>query len=127
MTLPHIEEVAGDDTKADGADRSSDRKPSGVDATRAGRAFGDDALLKRFAPVFDRIAAGAVEREQSRSLPYEPVQWLVEAGYTKLRVPNRFGGDAPTLGHGSVALVNGNACGAVLRDRPIDGSGAAAL
>lgn len=50
------------------------------------------SLLERFAPVFERIAAGAVEREQSRSLPYEPVRWLADSGFTAVTVPTSSGG-----------------------------------
>jgi len=57
----------------------------------------DAALLARFAPVFERIAAGAVEREQNRELAYEAVQWLRDAGFTALRVPRRYGGEGITL------------------------------
>ncbi|MFM0615215.1 acyl-CoA dehydrogenase family protein [Paraburkholderia nemoris] len=59
--------------------------------------FGDNELTQRFAPVFARIAEGAVEREQNRELAYAPVEWLREAGYTKLRVPRRFGGEGVSL------------------------------
>lgn len=52
-----------------------------------------EPLRARFAPVFARIAAGAAEREHHRALAHEPVAWLREAGYTKLRVPKRYGGD----------------------------------
>ncbi|KWZ47487.1 acyl-CoA dehydrogenase [Burkholderia savannae] len=55
--------------------------------------FDDDPLIRRFAPVFDRIAQGAVARDQHRDLPYEPVEWLRDAGFTKLRVPSAAGGD----------------------------------
>ncbi|WIE71345.1 acyl-CoA dehydrogenase family protein [Curtobacterium sp. MCJR17_020] len=50
------------------------------------------SLLERFAPVFERIAAGAVEREQSRSLPHEPVRWLADSGFTAVTVPTSSGG-----------------------------------
>lgn len=50
------------------------------------------SLLERFAPVFERIAAGAVEREQSRSLPHEPVRWLADSGFTSVTVPTSSGG-----------------------------------
>ncbi|MFK4482922.1 acyl-CoA dehydrogenase family protein [Curtobacterium sp. AB7] len=50
------------------------------------------SLLERFAPVFERIAAGAVEREQSRSLPHEPVGWLADSGFTAVTVPTSSGG-----------------------------------
>jgi len=32
------------------------------------------ALAARFRPIFQRIADGAVEREQTRALPHEPIQ-----------------------------------------------------
>ncbi|TCU84021.1 alkylation response protein AidB-like acyl-CoA dehydrogenase [Curtobacterium sp. PhB191] len=50
------------------------------------------SLLERFAPVFERIAAGAVEREQSRSLPHEAVRWLADSGFTAVTVPTSSGG-----------------------------------
>ncbi|MGF6753376.1 acyl-CoA dehydrogenase family protein [Paraburkholderia sp. GAS42] len=59
--------------------------------------FGDDDLNRRFAPVFARIAEGAVEREQRRDLAWAPVEWLREAGFTKLRVPGQYGGDGISL------------------------------
>jgi alkylation response protein AidB-like acyl-CoA dehydrogenase len=63
----------------------------------AARLFGDDPLTRRFAPVFARIAEGAVQREQQRELAYEPVEWLREAGYTRLRVPRQYGGEGISL------------------------------
>nr|WKF61340.1 Dibenzothiophene desulfurization enzyme C [Paraburkholderia busanensis] len=63
----------------------------------AAQPFGDDALIRRFAPVFARIADGAVQREQQRELAYEPVRWLREAGYTTLRVPRAHGGEGVSL------------------------------
>ncbi|MCM6772609.1 acyl-CoA dehydrogenase family protein [Nocardia sp. CDC159] len=45
-----------------------------------------------FGPIFDRIAAGAVDREIDRRLPYEEVGWLREAKFGALRVPVEFGG-----------------------------------
>jgi alkylation response protein AidB-like acyl-CoA dehydrogenase len=63
----------------------------------AAQLFGDDALTRRFAPVFARIAEGAVQREQQRELAYAPVEWLREAGYTRLRVPKRYGGEGVSL------------------------------
>ncbi|EJM85236.1 acyl-CoA dehydrogenase family protein [Pseudomonas sp. GM60] len=56
-----------------------------------------EALAARFRPIFQRIAAGAVEREQSRSLPYEPIQWLKEAGFGAVRVPVEYGGGGASL------------------------------
>ncbi len=52
----------------------------------------DEALLEHFAPVFARIAEGAVWREEHRDLAYEPVAWLREAGLGALRVPQEYGG-----------------------------------
>jgi alkylation response protein AidB-like acyl-CoA dehydrogenase len=57
----------------------------------------DDDLTVRFAAIFDRIAAGAVERERTRTLPYEEVGLLKEAGFGALRVPVEFGGLGATL------------------------------
>lgn len=57
----------------------------------------DAELDARFAPVFERIAAGSIAREQKRELAYEPVQWLKDAGFTALRVPHRYGGGGATL------------------------------
>lgn len=56
-----------------------------------------EVLAAKFRPIFQRIAAGAVEREQSRSLPFEPIQWLKEAGFGALRVPIEYGGDGASL------------------------------
>ena len=56
-----------------------------------------EALAARFRPIFQRIAAGAVEREQSRSLPYEPIQWLKDAGFGAVRVPVEYGGGGASL------------------------------
>jgi alkylation response protein AidB-like acyl-CoA dehydrogenase len=63
----------------------------------AAQLFDDNALTRRFAPVFARIAQGAVHRERHRELAYEPVEWLREAGYTKLRVPTQYGGEGVSL------------------------------
>ena len=49
-------------------------------------------LLARFQPVFDRIAAGAAQRDRQRLLAHEPVQWLQDAGFGAVRVPTAYGG-----------------------------------
>ncbi|MEU0557753.1 acyl-CoA dehydrogenase family protein [Dactylosporangium sp. NPDC006015] len=54
-------------------------------------------FTERFAPVFARIAEGTVEREADRRLPAEEVEWLREAGFTKLRIPVEHGGLGATL------------------------------
>ena len=51
-----------------------------------------EALASRFRPIFARIAEGAVERENTRSLPYEQIQWLKQAGFGAVRVPVQYGG-----------------------------------
>ncbi|WP_265534480.1 acyl-CoA dehydrogenase family protein [Pseudomonas saponiphila] len=56
-----------------------------------------EPLAERFRPIFQRIAAGAVEREHSRTLPHEPIQWLKEAGFGALRVPVEYGGGGASL------------------------------
>ncbi len=45
-----------------------------------------------FRPIFNQIAQGALQREQQRKLPYEPIQWLKEKGFGALRVPVKYGG-----------------------------------
>lgn len=49
-------------------------------------------VLQQFNPIFQRIAEGALAREQQRLLPYEPIQWLKEQGFGALRVPVQYGG-----------------------------------
>jgi len=51
------------------------------------------AARARLLPVFERIGAGTLEREQTRSLPYAEVAALREAGFGRLRIPAEFGGD----------------------------------
>ena len=54
-------------------------------------------LAERFRPVFDKIAQGATTREADRTLPYDQVSWLREAGFGKIRVPRAHGGLGATL------------------------------
>ncbi|MBB5512555.1 alkylation response protein AidB-like acyl-CoA dehydrogenase [Neomicrococcus aestuarii] len=54
------------------------------------------SALDKYRPVFDRIAAGAVDRELNGELPHEPIQWLKESGFTAARVPQEFGGGGLT-------------------------------
>ncbi|WP_067885485.1 acyl-CoA dehydrogenase family protein [Nocardia vaccinii] len=58
----------------------------------------DRELAEIFAPIFDRIAAGALQREIDRRLPYEEVGWLREAKFGALRVPVEFGGYGASAG-----------------------------
>lgn len=55
------------------------------------------ALAAGFRPIFARIAAGAVEREQGRHLPWTEIAWLKETGLTTLRVPREAGGLGASL------------------------------
>jgi hypothetical protein len=54
-------------------------------------------LAARFRPIFQRIAEGSVEREHTRALPYEPIQWLKQAGFGAVRVPVEYGGGGASL------------------------------
>lgn len=52
-----------------------------------------EQVAGKFRAIFQRIAEGALEREKNRILPYEPIQWLKQAGFGAVRVPVTFGGD----------------------------------
>jgi alkylation response protein AidB-like acyl-CoA dehydrogenase len=54
-------------------------------------------LAAPFRPVFERIAATAVEREHQRILPHEPVAWLRDVGFGAVRVPRADGGSGASL------------------------------
>ena len=56
-----------------------------------------DELAALFRPIFARIAEGAVAREQTRTLAYEPVAWLREAGFGAVRIPKTYGGLGVTI------------------------------
>ncbi|MGB9036645.1 acyl-CoA dehydrogenase [Arthrobacter sp. UCD-GKA] len=56
------------------------------------------ALLERFAPVFEAIAATTIASEATRTLAHEAVDLLKGSGFTALRVPVEFGGAGATLG-----------------------------
>jgi alkylation response protein AidB-like acyl-CoA dehydrogenase len=60
--------------------------------SNAAKPTSDAELDAIFAPIFDRIAVGAVDREGDRRLPFEEVTWLKEAKFGALRVPVEFGG-----------------------------------
>ncbi len=55
------------------------------------------ALQARFRPIFARIAEGALQREQDRALPHEPIQWLKTAGFGAVRVPREHGGAGASI------------------------------
>jgi alkylation response protein AidB-like acyl-CoA dehydrogenase len=54
-------------------------------------------LRAAYAPLFEKIAAGTVQRELDGELPTEPVRWLKEAGFGALRVPVEHGGRGLSL------------------------------
>jgi alkylation response protein AidB-like acyl-CoA dehydrogenase len=54
-------------------------------------------LNERFAPVFAKIAEGALDREADRRLPSDEVSWLREAGFLRIRVPRSYGGFGASL------------------------------
>lgn len=64
------------------------------------RAPTDAALQERFAPLLRHIAAGSAEREASRSLAYDAVAGLAQAGFTAVRIPLDDGGSGATLAQG---------------------------
>jgi alkylation response protein AidB-like acyl-CoA dehydrogenase len=53
-------------------------------------------LVSRFTPVFDEVGRDAVLRERERRLPYAEVAALRDAGFTRVTLPSRFGGDDAT-------------------------------
>ncbi|WP_238420122.1 acyl-CoA dehydrogenase family protein [Gordonia sp. 'Campus'] len=61
-------------------------------STLPGTATTDEKLDEVFAPIFARIAEGAVRREDDRRLAHEEVSWLRDAGFGALRVPVELGG-----------------------------------
>ncbi|ATG54758.1 acyl-CoA dehydrogenase [Brachybacterium ginsengisoli] len=54
-------------------------------------------LRERFSPLFERIAAGTVERERERRLPAAEIAELDEAGFGTLRVPREHGGPGVSI------------------------------
>ncbi len=54
-------------------------------------------LSARFAPLFTNIAAGASERDATRTLAREQIKDLAAAGFGALRVPESHGGSGATL------------------------------
>ncbi len=57
----------------------------------------EEVLVESFKPTFDRIAAGSVERERNRTFPFEQVQWLKDADFALVRVPEELGGFGASL------------------------------
>lgn len=73
--------------------------PAGAVADEQRTALPSDyaSLSARFQPIFDDIAAGAVERELRRVLPFEEIRRLNAAGFGTLRVPAEHGGPGATI------------------------------
>lgn len=63
--------------------------------TRSGTRLAE--LSARFAPLFTNIAAGASERDATRTLAREQIKDLAAAGFGALRVPESHGGSGATL------------------------------
>jgi alkylation response protein AidB-like acyl-CoA dehydrogenase len=51
----------------------------------------------RFFPIFARIQDNALRHEHERSLPYDEVRWLAEAGFGALRLPEAEGGGGASM------------------------------
>jgi len=64
-----------------------------------------DALLHRFRPIFERIAEGVIEREKNRTLPFEQIRWLKEAGFGAIRVPIEYGGGGISIQQLTIILI----------------------
>lgn len=56
-----------------------------------------ELVAEKFRPIFKKIAEGALEREQNTILPFEPIQWLKQAGFGALRIPVQYGGTGVSL------------------------------
>ena len=56
-----------------------------------------ETIANKYRSIYADIAVGAVERETTRQLPYEQIQWLKKAGFGAVRVPVKYGGDGVSL------------------------------
>jgi alkylation response protein AidB-like acyl-CoA dehydrogenase len=56
-----------------------------------------ERLAERFRPIFARIAQGALEREQTRTLPHKQIEWLKAAEFGAVRVPVEYGGAGASI------------------------------
>lgn len=56
-----------------------------------------EAIAAKYRPIFERIRATALQREQERQLGTDAIQWLKDARFGALRVPVAHGGDGATL------------------------------
>lgn len=56
-----------------------------------------DELASKFRPIFDKIRETTNEREKNHILPFEQLQWLKDAGFTRLRLPKSHHGFDATI------------------------------
>ncbi len=79
--------------------QNEDKKMSQFEQIKDQLSLGADyeAVAAKYRPIFNKIEAGALEREQRRQLPYEQIQWLKQAGFGALRVPVAYGGAGVSL------------------------------
>jgi alkylation response protein AidB-like acyl-CoA dehydrogenase len=54
------------------------------------------AIVDRFASVFDEVGADAIAREHERRLPFDEIELLRAAGFTRVTLPERHGGAGAT-------------------------------
>jgi alkylation response protein AidB-like acyl-CoA dehydrogenase len=66
----------------------------------------EEQLRARYAPIGDRIAESALRHEHDRSLPYEEVRRLAEAGFGALRLPEEEGGGGASVTELFAVLVD---------------------
>lgn len=81
-----------EDTVTATTDHSSRIDHATTDVSDGTARYSDEQLREIFAPVFARIADGAVAREVDRRLAFDEVGWLREVRFGALRVPTEFGG-----------------------------------
>lgn len=63
----------------------------------AGPSTRHEELAARFRPLFLKIRATAVARDNEHHLPVDEIRWLKEAGFSRLRLPLEHGGLGVTL------------------------------
>lgn len=56
-----------------------------------------EQLAAQFRPIFEKIKNGVKQREQQHILPTEALQWLKDAGFTRLRLPESYHGFNATI------------------------------
>lgn len=71
--------------------------PHPTPATAAWSPYDHPALADKFRPIFQHIADTVLERERTRTLPFEPITWLKQAGFGAVRVPVEHGGGGASI------------------------------